>query len=50
MRHFFGFVKEPFSPEVRVDELYHMKFSPLYYLEYLSFCLAFLYKGFVVVQ
>ena len=23
MRHFFGFVKEPFSPEVRVDELYH---------------------------
>jgi type II secretory pathway predicted ATPase ExeA len=23
MRHFFGFTKEPFSPEVRVDELYH---------------------------
>ena len=24
MRHFFGFTKEPFSPDVRVDELYHM--------------------------
>jgi type II secretory pathway predicted ATPase ExeA len=23
MRHFFGFTEEPFSPDVRVDELYH---------------------------
>ncbi len=23
MRHFFGFMKEPFSPDVRVDELFH---------------------------
>ena len=27
-----------------------VKFCPLFYLEYLSFCLAFLYKEFVVVQ
>lgn len=23
MRHFFGFMREPFSPDIRVDELYH---------------------------
>jgi general secretion pathway protein A len=23
MRHFFGFTREPFSPDIRVDELYH---------------------------
>jgi len=23
MRHFFGFTKEPFSPDIRVDDLYH---------------------------
>lgn len=23
MRHFFGFTKEPFSPDIKVDELYH---------------------------
>jgi len=23
MRHFFGFTKEPFSQDIRVDELYH---------------------------
>ena len=23
MRHFFGFTKEPFSPDIKLDELYH---------------------------
>ena len=23
MRHFFGFTREPFSPDVKVDDLYH---------------------------
>jgi len=23
MRHFFGFIREPFSPDLKVDQLYH---------------------------